>query len=65
MILGKKTYVTTPPRGSVLLDCIRVVRMATKGKWSLNPVKTYRRLKAPDFWDNAMYCKSYRTIPNS
>ncbi|PVF97460.1 PTR2-domain-containing protein [Serendipita vermifera] len=55
MILGKNAYVTTPPRGSVLLDCIRVVGMATKGKWSLNPVKTYRRLKAPDFWDNAMY----------
>lgn len=54
MALGKKYYVLTPPRGSVLLDTIRVIRYATRGKWSLNPVATYRRLKAPDFWNNAM-----------
>jgi POT family proton-dependent oligopeptide transporter len=55
MIVGRKNYVVTPPRGSVLLDCIRVVRLAMKGKWSINPVRTYRNMKAPNFWDNAMY----------
>jgi POT family proton-dependent oligopeptide transporter len=54
MAFGKKYYHLTPPRGSVLLDTIRVIGMATKGKWSVNPVTTYRRLKAPDFWNNAM-----------
>ena len=54
MVFGRKYYVLTPPRGSVILDTIRVVRLASKGKWSLNPVATYRRLKAPDFWNNAM-----------
>lgn len=66
MIFGRKNYVVTPPRGSVLLDCIRVVRLAMKGKWSFNPVRTYRNMKAPDFWDNAMYCeyqKYYLHIP--
>jgi proton-dependent oligopeptide transporter, POT family len=54
MVLGKKNYHLTPPRGSVLLDTMRVIRLATKGKLSLNPVATYRRIKAPDFWNNAM-----------
>jgi len=55
MIVGRKNYITTPPRGSVLLDCIRVIKLATKGKMSINPVRTYRNLKAPDFWNNAMH----------
>ncbi|CAG7854898.1 Probable peptide transporter ptr2 AltName: Full=Peptide permease ptr2 [Serendipita indica DSM 11827] len=51
--VGRKNYVHTPPRGSVLVDCVRVIKMASKGKWSLNPVRTYRNLKAADFWEPA------------
>lgn len=54
MAFGRKYYILTPPRGSVILDTVRVVRYASKGKWSLNPAATYRRLKAPDFWNSAM-----------
>ncbi|KAG8781844.1 hypothetical protein FRC20_006308 [Serendipita sp. 405] len=53
LAVGKKGYVTTPPRGSVLLDCLRVIKMASKGRWSINPARTYRNFKAPDFWDSA------------
>jgi len=54
MVFGKKNYHLTPPRGSVLLDTMRVIRLATKGRWSLNPATTYHRFEALDFWDNAM-----------
>jgi POT family proton-dependent oligopeptide transporter len=53
MVAGRKLYVTTPPRGSILLETLRVIRFASKGKWSLNPAKTWRTLHAPEFWDSA------------
>lgn len=35
-----KYYVRTPPSGSVLSQAIRLLKFATKGKWSFNPMKT-------------------------
>ena len=55
---GRKNYIHTPPRGSVLVDCARVIKMASRGKWSLNPVRTYRNFKAADFWEPAKHCQS-------
>ncbi|KDR84459.1 hypothetical protein GALMADRAFT_206075 [Galerina marginata CBS 339.88] len=53
LLLGKNKYVKTAPRGSILLETLRVIRMALGPRWSLNPVQTYRGIKAPDFWDPA------------
>ncbi|TFK95692.1 peptide transporter PTR2B [Pterulicium gracile] len=53
LAVGKKHYVVTPPRGSILLETVRVIRMAMKPAWSLNPRKTHRAIKANDFWDVA------------
>ncbi|EDR15520.1 peptide/h+ symporter protein [Laccaria bicolor S238N-H82] len=53
LIAGKKNYVITPPRGSILLETVRVIGMALGPRWSINPLRTIRAIKAKDFWDPA------------
>jgi proton-dependent oligopeptide transporter, POT family len=53
LIIGRKRYVRSPPTGSVLAAAVKLWALAMKGRWSLNPVTTYRNLKAPDFWERA------------
>lgn len=50
---GRKRYITSPPTGSVLSTFFRLFRFASKGKWSLNPFRTYRNLSSPQFWEDA------------
>jgi POT family proton-dependent oligopeptide transporter len=56
LLVGKKHYVTTPPRGSVLLEVGRVIKMAARGKWTLNLIKLYKTFRADEFWDPAKPC---------
>ncbi|KAJ7364701.1 peptide transporter PTR2A [Mycena albidolilacea] len=51
LIMGRKRYVRSPPTGSVLATFVRILRFACKGRWSINPLRTWRSLTAPDFWD--------------
>ncbi|KAJ7079396.1 POT family-domain-containing protein [Mycena belliarum] len=51
LIAGRNRYVRSPPTGSVLALALRAFRFAARGKWSLNPLATYRALTAPAFWD--------------
>ncbi|KAK7691936.1 hypothetical protein QCA50_005341 [Cerrena zonata] len=53
LIFGKKYYVVTEPRGSVLLETVRVVSLCMGPAWSLNPLQTIRNMRAPTFWDPA------------
>jgi len=53
LFIGRNRYARSPPTGSVLASAIRLFRFAARGKWSLNPVTTYRNLTAPGFWENA------------
>ncbi|KAL0064569.1 hypothetical protein AAF712_008514 [Marasmius tenuissimus] len=46
-------YVRSPPTGSVLATAIHLFRLASKGRWSINPIRTYKNFKAPDFWEQA------------
>jgi len=46
-------YVHLPPTGAVLSTALRLFWFAARGKWSLNPARTYKNLTATDFWDNA------------
>lgn len=53
LYIGRNRYLRSPPTGSVLASALRLWRFAARGKFSLNPIKTYRNLTAPDFWENA------------
>ncbi|KAF2828948.1 PTR2-domain-containing protein [Ophiobolus disseminans] len=45
-------YHLSPPTGSVLIRAIKLLSMATKGKWSVNPVQTRKNFKSERFWED-------------
>lgn len=53
LLAGKKNYIMTPPRGSILLETMRVIGYAMAPAWSINPVRTIRAIRSPDFWEPA------------
>jgi len=53
LVFGRKQYVVTVPRGSILVEVFRVIGFALGPAWSWNPSKTIQNIKAPDFWDVA------------
>ena len=52
LILCKKRYRLTPPQGSVLGPAVKLLLLATKGKWSLNPYRTYKNFNDGQFWED-------------
>ena len=53
LYFGRNRYTRSPPNGSVLGSSLRILRYAARGKWSLNPVRTWKNFNTPDFWDSA------------
>jgi proton-dependent oligopeptide transporter, POT family len=53
LLVGKKNYVMTPPRGSVLLETVRVLRICLKPALSINPVMSWRSVRDDNFWEPA------------
>jgi POT family proton-dependent oligopeptide transporter len=51
MWYGRDKYKRTPPQGSVLGKAMRLFILGNKGRWSLNPVSTYKRLNDGTFWE--------------
>jgi len=51
LFYGRNRYTCTPPTGSVLAQAIRAWKFAARGRWSWNPVKCYKQMTAPGFWD--------------
>jgi len=47
----RNKYVRTPPQGSVLGPAMRLWFAAQKGRWSINPMKTYRNFHDGTFWE--------------
>jgi POT family proton-dependent oligopeptide transporter len=52
MWYGRNRYVRTPPQGSVLGKAMRLFLLGNKGRWSLNPIATFKRLNDGTFWDS-------------
>lgn len=48
----KKIYKRSPPQGSVLGPAMRLMFMAMKGRWSINPVKMWKNCSDGTFWDS-------------
>ncbi|KAI8942605.1 hypothetical protein NX059_000659 [Plenodomus lindquistii] len=48
----RKKYYLRPPTGSVLIRAIKLLGLATKGKWSVNPVQTRKNFKSERFWED-------------
>ncbi|RMZ90449.1 hypothetical protein DV736_g2322, partial [Chaetothyriales sp. CBS 134916] len=52
LIIWRKSYRLTPPQGSVLGPAMRLLIYATKGRWSINPVRTVKNMGDSSFWEN-------------
>ncbi|KAL8702725.1 MAG: hypothetical protein Q9201_004101 [Fulgogasparrea decipioides] len=52
MFLMRNKYAKRPPTGSVLAKALKLWGLATKGRWSINPVTTVKNLRADDFWES-------------
>jgi POT family proton-dependent oligopeptide transporter len=52
MLWGRRRYKRVPPQGSVLGRSFKLFLLANKGRWSINPRKTYRQLHDGTFWEN-------------
>jgi len=52
LFFGRHRYVRTPPTGSVLSTSLKLWKYAARGRWSWNPLTTWRNLRADDFWEN-------------
>ncbi|KAM0703015.1 hypothetical protein Q7P35_010447 [Cladosporium inversicolor] len=51
VLLGcKKFYRLSPPTGSVTSKAFNLLKLASKGSWSINPAQTYRNMTRDDFW---------------
>ncbi|KAK1760537.1 putative peptide transporter ptr2 [Echria macrotheca] len=52
MLWGRKRYKRVPPEGSVLSRAFKLLSLATKGRWSVNPIQTYRNMHDGTFWES-------------
>ncbi|KAK3195915.1 hypothetical protein K4F52_000782 [Lecanicillium sp. MT-2017a] len=52
MLWGRKRYIRREPSGSVLGPALRTFFLAQKGRWSINPIATYRNMHDGTFWEN-------------
>jgi POT family proton-dependent oligopeptide transporter len=52
MLWGRRRYKRVPPQGSVLGRSVKLFLLANRGRWSINPVTTYKRLHDGTFWEN-------------
>lgn len=48
----RKKYHMSPPTGSVLVRAMKLLGLAMKGKWSVNPVQTRKNFKNERFWED-------------
>ncbi|KAF3908068.1 hypothetical protein ABW21_db0204421 [Orbilia brochopaga] len=49
----KKRYVKTPATYSVLTRSMQLIGFASRGRWSINPVTTYKNFNDGTFWESA------------
>ena len=53
LLAGKDKYIKTPPRGSILLETLRVCTLALRPAFSWNPIRFVRNTRTHDFWEPA------------
>ncbi|KAJ4311701.1 hypothetical protein N0V94_007821 [Neodidymelliopsis sp. IMI 364377] len=53
MVGLSKHYVKKPPQGDVLVKSVKLYGFAMRGRWSMNPIRTWKNLSSPNLWDGA------------
>lgn len=52
LLWGRKRYKRVPPQGSTLGKSFKLFFLAQKGRWSINPVKTWKQLHDGTMWES-------------
>lgn len=52
LYFARNRYVKQPPQGSVLSSALKLLALASKGRFSYNPVRWVKNMRADDFWEN-------------
>jgi len=52
MLWGRRRYKRVPPEGSILGRPFKLLFLASKGRWSISPIQTYRNMHDGTFWDS-------------
>ncbi|KAH6913719.1 peptide transporter PTR2B, partial [Coprinopsis sp. MPI-PUGE-AT-0042] len=65
LMAGKKRYVMTPPRGSILLETLRCIRLSLGPAWSFNPIRTYKNCQKEEFWTPSKPSTYGDNVPSS
>ncbi|KAF3940644.1 hypothetical protein ABW19_dt0200252 [Dactylella cylindrospora] len=53
MVICRKKYVRTPATYSVLSRSMQLIGFASRGRWSVNPIRTYKNFNDGTFWEKA------------
>jgi proton-dependent oligopeptide transporter, POT family len=53
LFIGRNRYARSAPTGSVLVTALRLWRFAARNRWSWNPIRCWRNMRASGFWDDA------------
>jgi len=53
MVWGRHRYKQAAPTGSVVSKAVKILMFATKGRWSVNPVRTWKNMRDGTFWESA------------
>ncbi|KEP51344.1 putative MFS peptide transporter [Rhizoctonia solani 123E] len=53
LFFGRNLYIKYPPRGSIHLEALQVLRRVYKDVWSWNPIEMVHRMRDPTKWDKA------------
>ncbi|EGX89514.1 oligopeptide transporter [Cordyceps militaris CM01] len=51
MFWGRKRYIHRPPDGSVMVPAFKTFFLAQRGRWSINPMSTWRNMHDGTFWE--------------
>ena len=62
LLVCRKMYTLTPPEGSVLGPAFKLLIRATRGRWHMSPIATYRHMHDGTFWESV---KPSKTAPES
>ncbi|CAK5282285.1 unnamed protein product [Mycena citricolor] len=62
LLAARNQYRRSPPTGSILATFLKMFAFACRGKVSLNPVSTFKKLTGPDFWEGV---KPSRVAPEA
>ncbi|KAK6540231.1 hypothetical protein TWF694_009047 [Orbilia ellipsospora] len=53
MAVCRKRYIRTPATYSVLSRSMQLMSFASRGRWSINPIRTYKNFNDGTFWEKA------------